>query len=313
VASPAGGTLELPVFDTVPDGTALVGSIVGARQRSPREEAMSGPIVLGVDELAADGPAVAWAESEAALRGTGLTLLTAAAGAQPDYARQAADELAEVVRKRSPGLMVSVEVVEADAREALSAAAETAGLLVVGARGSGGFPGLLVGSTSLHTAGTAGCPVVVVPDRGEEGGNPDGGVVVGVDAKDPDEAVLTFAFEAAERREVSLHAVHAWRYPLITQGRGFSPVYERGQVEEEQERTVAEVLAGWRERFPSVAVRTESVKSSAAKPLVALSADAALVVVGRHGHRAGPLGRLGSVSLAVVQHARCPVAVVPVG
>ncbi|WP_042424211.1 universal stress protein [Streptacidiphilus anmyonensis] len=274
---------------------------------------MAGPIVLGVDEEADDGPAVAWAESEAALRGAELRLLVASAGAVVDYARQAVDELAEVVRKRSPGVLaVSVEVSDADAREALVAAAETAQLLVVGARGSGGFPGLLVGSTSLHTAGTAGCPVVVVPDRGDADGERTGGVVVGVDAKDPDEAVLRFAFQAAERRELSLRAVHAWRYPLITQGRGMPPVYERGHVEAEQERTLAEVLAGWREDYPSVPVTFDSVKSGAAKPLVSLSAEADLVVVGRQGHRSGPLGRLGSVSLAVVQHASCPVAVVPV-
>ncbi|WP_042364528.1 universal stress protein [Streptacidiphilus neutrinimicus] len=271
-----------------------------------------GPIVLGVDEQAADGPAVAWAESEATLRGAGLTLLTATGGAVADYARQAADELAEVVRKRSPGLLaVSVEAVDGEARDVLAAAAQTAALLVVGARGAGGFPGLLVGSTSLHTAGTAGCPVVVVPDRGGAAVERTGGVVVGVDAKDPDEDVLRFAFEAAERRELSLRAVHAWRYPLITQGRGFPPVYERGHIEAEQERTLAEVLAGWREEFPSVPVTFESVKSGAAKPLVTLSAEADLVVVGRQGRRAGPLKRLGSVSLAVVQHANCPVAVVP--
>ncbi|WP_042380431.1 universal stress protein [Streptacidiphilus melanogenes] len=273
---------------------------------------MSGPIVLGVDEQADDGPAVGWAEAEAALRGAQLTLLTATGGAVADYARQAVDELADVVRKRSPGLLaVSVEVADGEARDALTAAAETAELLVVGARGSGGFPGLLVGSTSLHTAGTASCPVVVVPDRGNAGVDRPGGVVVGVDARDPDEAVLRFAFQAAERRQLSLRAVHAWRYPLITQGRGMPPVYERGHVEAEQERTLAEVLAGWREEFPSVTVTMDSVKSAAAKPLVTLSAEADLVVVGREGRRAGPLRRLGSVSLAVVQHASCPVAVVP--
>ncbi|RAG86823.1 universal stress protein [Streptacidiphilus pinicola] len=275
---------------------------------------MPRPIVLGVDDAADDGPALAWAESEAALRGSELRLLNACGDAAPDYARQLLDALADGLRKRNPELLaVNVEAAPGEAREVLTSASAAAGLLVVGARGSGGFPGLLVGSTSLHVAGTAGCPVVVVPDGLREGASATGAVVVGVDAKDPDEAVLDFAFEAAERRELALRAVHAWRYPLLTQGRAMPPVYEKGHVEAEQERLLAEVLSGWRPRFPGVEVRQDSVRSGAARELVTLSSDAALVVVGRHGTHAGPLARLGSVSLAVVQNALSPVAVVPMG
>ncbi|MEY9877568.1 nucleotide-binding universal stress UspA family protein [Streptacidiphilus sp. MAP12-33] len=270
-------------------------------------------VVLAVDESADEGPALDWAAQEAALRGSELRLLTACGDAAPDYARQLLDSLADGLRKHMPELLaVNVEAVPGEVRDVLDAATSSAELVVLGARGSGGFPGLLVGSTSLHVAGTAGCPVVVVPDRERAGDSPSGPVVVGIDAKDPDVAVLEFAFEAAERRGLSVHVVHAWRYPLLSQGRATPPVYEKGHIEAEQERLLAEVLAGWRERFPGVEVGEVSVRSGAAKELVGLSADAALVVVGRHGGHAGPLARLGSVSLAVVQNALCPVAVVPV-
>ncbi|WP_370071973.1 universal stress protein [Streptacidiphilus sp. MAP5-3] len=85
---------------------------------------------------------------------------------------------------------------------------------------------------------------------------------------------------------------------------------EEGHVEAEEDRLLAEVPAGRRETFPSGAVRPDSARSGPAKHLVGLSAGASLVVVGRHGRPQGLVGRLGSVSQAVVQHARCPVAVV---
>ncbi|MFD9137329.1 hypothetical protein ACFVZA_33910 [Streptomyces bottropensis] len=38
-------------------------------------------------------------------------------------------------------------------------------------------------------------------------------VALGVDARDPADAAIGFAFEAALLRDVRLHAVHAWRLP----------------------------------------------------------------------------------------------------
>jgi nucleotide-binding universal stress UspA family protein len=228
-----------------------------------------------------------------------------------ETARKTLGELADAVRRRHPELQVSARVVDGEAREALTGAADAAGLLVVGARGSGGFPGLVVGSTSLHVAATARCPLVVVPEGRRAADHVTEGIAVGVDAREPEDPVLGFAFEAADRTALPLRVAHAWRYPLVVQGHATPPMYEQGHVEAEEERLLAEVLAGWRQRFPEVAVRPESVRSGAARELVALSANERLVVVGRRGSHAGPLGRLGSVSLAVVQNALCPVAVVP--
>jgi len=57
---------------------------------------------------------------------------------------------------------IRVEAVEGSAREVLVDRARSADLLVVGSRGRGAFRALLLGSTALHCAMHAPCPVLVV-------------------------------------------------------------------------------------------------------------------------------------------------------
>ncbi|MFI9271291.1 universal stress protein [Kitasatospora sp. NPDC052896] len=282
---------------------------------------MARPVIVGVDDPRTAGDAVDWAAAEAQLRGERLHLVhawlwephQAPESLDAVRARRAGEEalasLAERARARHPGLEISSGVVASDAREALVALSAAAGVLVVGSRGTGGFPGLLVGSTGLYVAAHAVGPVVVVHD-GHAGRA--GGVVVGLQGREPDQHLLTFAFDSARRRGAALHVLHAWSFPpVLGPGHDFPPVYEAEHVAAEEERLVAERLAAWRERYPEVEVSVEAVRAGPAKRLVALSERHRLVVVGRRGRPEGLLGRLGSVSQAVVQHARCPVAVVP--
>ncbi|SPF02725.1 Universal stress proteinc/MT2085 [Streptomyces sp. MA5143a] len=71
-------------------------------------------------------------------------------------------EALAVHRENYPGVNVKREVVQGGTREALIEASRAAQLLVVGARGRGGFAGLLLGSVSQATLHHAHCPVAVV-------------------------------------------------------------------------------------------------------------------------------------------------------
>ncbi|MDH6574719.1 universal stress protein [Kitasatospora sp. MAP5-34] len=290
---------------------------------------MADPVIVGVDDPASTGDAADWAADEAHLRGTRLHLVHAWLW-EPHQAppsldalrlRRAGEEalatLAERVAARHPDLEVSSGVVDSSPREALVALSAAAALLVLGSRGSGGFPGLLVGSTSLHVTAHAACPVVVFREAASKALADDDsrdGLVVGVHGREPSDELLAFAFETAQRRHLPLRAVHAWSYPLVLgPGHEFPPVYEESHVAAAESRLLAEVMSGWREKYSEVPVIEDVVRSGPAKHLVELSETHQLVVVGRHGSAEGPFRRIGSVSQAVVHHAHCPVAVVPPG
>ncbi len=65
-------------------------------------------------------------------------------------------------REKYPDVSCTSSFVMQPPRVALCGAAQTAGLLVVGARGLGGIPGLLLGSVSQAVLEHAPCPVAVV-------------------------------------------------------------------------------------------------------------------------------------------------------
>ncbi|MER5641130.1 universal stress protein [Kitasatospora sp. NPDC002227] len=258
------------------------------------------PVTVGVDTSAASLAAAEWAAAEAALRGRPLRVLHALplmphllpswAATRPEPAALL-HGVGHVLAQRHPFLPTRTEEVRDLATAALVAAAEDAELLVLAARGDGGFPGLRVGSTALRVAARAGCPTVLLPaaplgrQHREE-------VVVGVDARSPAEAALEFAFAAAARYGLPLRALQAGRCP--------------GGPADEAE-LLAQVLAPWQRTHPEVELWATTEYGGGGQVLVAASEKSRLLVLGRRSTGSG----LGSVAHAVLHHADCPVALVP--
>lgn len=282
------------------------------------------PVVVGVDGSAAALDAVRVAVREAEYRqrplrvvhafiwpltGTPLTPVpgapvTAGLRNQADeYVREAVEQ----ARKISPDLRITGVVVDGAPTPVLVEEAQEAVLTVLGHRGLGGFAGLLLGSVTVQVAARATSPVLVV--RGEP--RADGPVVVGVDGSQLSTEAVAFAFEEAARRDAPLVALHVWLFPTpVGPGDILPLVYDLDAVEGEEERTLAESLAGFAERYPQVQVRHRVVRGAPARVLVEASKSAQLVVVGAHGR--GALGGLllGSVSHAVLHHGHSPLAIV---
>ncbi|MEW2447175.1 universal stress protein [Streptomyces parvulus] len=193
-------------------------------------------------------------------------------------------------------------------------------LLVLGSRGRGGFAGLLLGSNGVAAARDAECPVVVVPRPGrevhgeapaEEGPR----VVVGLHVDSPDDATLSFAFAEAALRGARLQVVASYPWPVQTwaaAGQMMPMVIDEVSIESETRVLADGFLAPHRGRHPDVRAEAHAVPGDAAGNLVAASAGADLVVVGRHRRRLlVPTRMMGSVTHAVLLHAASPVAVVP--
>jgi nucleotide-binding universal stress UspA family protein len=75
---------------------------------------------------------------------------------------------------------------------------------------------------------------------------------------------------------------------------------------------VAEVVAGWTEKYPDTTIIRRPVHHmNPAWSLMEESREACLLVVGSRGRGGFARLLLGSVSRELVTHAYCPVAVVP--
>lgn len=235
-------------------------------------------------------------------------------------------EVAEGVRLRHPGLVVSAEHVSGRPAEVLTDAAKDAELLVLGSRGLSGIGGFMIGSVGLSVVAHVDRPVVLVR-AGEQAADehemdpagipsaatPFRPVVLGIDIENPDDTLIGFAFAAAARRGAPLRVVHGWNLDMSRYyAYGPAPDLEvAGELTRQEGVALTEVVRPWREKFPAVEVTERPVFGSPADHLVDASREASLVVVGRRTRRGTFGAHIGSVTHAVLHHSVAPVAVVP--
>jgi nucleotide-binding universal stress UspA family protein len=292
-------------------------------------------IIVGVDGSEHSARALSWAQRESDLRGGTLTAVLAwdlfnqlhPGGEKPfdpnyDDTKADAALLAAIESALGPDAAPTVErraVCDLPAR-ALLDASEGADLLVIGARGHGGFRGLLLGSVSQQCLHHAAVPVAVVrstkaPTAEAEGPEPgtNGRVVVGVDGSPSSVAALRWALTEGTLRKATVEVVHAWEAPPA-----FDPIvggfpYDVAEVQSTARQRIDELIddAVAATGATDVSVERTVAAGGPAASVLDAAEGADLVVIGRRG--VGGFARLllGSVSENVARHAPCPVVVTP--
>ena len=271
-------------------------------------------IVAGYDGSPESGQALDWAVGEARLHEAVLTVCHAwvpgAAGPDSGASRAAQRSgerlLADAMHRAQAGLgcaQVRPLLAAGPPARVLCELSNGSAMLVVGSRGRDRLPHALLGQVSLQVAAYADGPVTVVRGHWPQiPGKPAAPVVVGADGSEPAQAAVAFAFEEAARRAAPLHAVCALADTAGVLGAA-------RQVEADFDQA----LAKYEPDYPQVTVRRMVRQGAPRGALLEATRGAQLLVVGARGRGDLPEMRLGSVSLAVLHHAPCPVSIIRQG
>ena len=273
-------------------------------------------IVIGMDGSDNAKGALRWAVEEAEVHGASVQALLVwsyldqqhtdpDAPFDPTYDAAAAKETLGTWVSEALGAEHQVELLVACelGPRGLLEASDSADLLVLGARGRGGFGELLLGSVSQRVVEAATRPVAVVRDPAPVRG---GQVLVGVDGSASSVDALRWAAREAKARDAELHVVHAWRLQVMAASPWVAAIPD--DIEAISRQVLDQALAD--PALAEVRAQGHLHHGGAGHALVERSGGAALVVVGSRGQGRISSLLLGSVTRQLVHHAACPVVVV---
>jgi nucleotide-binding universal stress UspA family protein len=283
-------------------------------------------VLLGVGDEDVEG-ALAYAVAEAERRGVGVHLLhvvpgvaVGSVGIEPsmmviegdalrDRGSQILEEVADRIEHELGELPVSTELHAGPVVPAITGTSRNAAVVVL-QRQRMGRPGRIPTlSVTNAVAAHSDVPVVAVPADWHPDPDRDRSVVVGLGDVAFSVQVVRTGLEEARRRGGRVRFVHAWHHAdsyddVILAGSATAAYDDR--VREELESALAPLQA----EFPDVPTELVSLRTRPADLLVAESATACVLVLGRH-RSSMPWGpHLGSVVRAVLRESSCPVVVV---
>ena len=282
-------------------------------------------IVVGVDESVGAAHALRWAAREGRLRGVPVTAVmvwgyldqhhvAVDAPFDPHYDEPRAlavlDAIVDAVLEPDAAILVGRHVVCALAAPGLLEAAEGANLLVLGARGLGGFRELLVGSVSQHCLHHAEGPVAIVhgavpafPSQSER-------IVVGVDGSATARRALAWALDEARLRHATIEAVTAWSAPPVVSPYGIYGA-PTAALEDAAHEILRNAVADADLTGLPAPLSQRVACGSPSHVILEAARDADLIVLGSRGLGGFKGLLLGSVTHQVTHHAGCPVVVIP--
>ncbi len=272
-------------------------------------------IVAGYDGSPGSEHALDWAACEARLHGAGLTVChvwtpgsgAPGSGTTERLAGRCREQfLAGAMRRAQAGLgcaEVRPLLAAGSAARVLCELSSGAAMVVVGSHGRDRLARVLLGPVGSQVAAAASGPVTVVRGHWQQvPGKPAAPVVVGADGSGAAQAAVAFAFEEAALRDAPLVVVCALADTAGVLGTA-------RQVEADFEQALAKCEPD----YPGVTVERVVRQGAPRTALLEAATGAQLLVVGARGRGGLPDMWLGSVSLAVLHHAHCPVSIIREG
>lgn len=329
------GDTNTPQASEDPAGPGAATQAAEARTAGNEKNTEKKAVLAGVDGTDASYKAVWWAANYA--KHAGLELQIVCAYSLPSYAAVSFDATytalgddavahtdAQDILARAKaiageqGVDAKTLIVTGDPASVFVELSRNYHLIVIGNRGKGGLAERLLGTTSSSLPAYAYCPIVVVPFTDDEDhllhlNNTIRKVAVGSDESKWGMKALDIAADLADSWDAELNVLSA--VPIYgTMGGIFSVAPSQEDMQHVVDSYMDDLRARVqpiRRRYPNLSINLKVIPGSAVDALTKASGRNDVVVVGSRG-RGGFTGLiLGSTSQGLVQHATCPVYVVP--